>query len=79
MKTENRGFPTIAKLACEKDWTPLQNLCRRYKVKVEEVNEKYEGKTALEWALYHGELGLSRELAYLLVRRTCDWENIDHH
>jgi hypothetical protein len=67
-KCENRGFPSIAKLAYKKDWAPLQNLCRRYKVKEEEVNEKYNGKTAFQWALHHGELGLARELAYLLVR-----------
>jgi hypothetical protein len=51
-----------------KDWAPLQNLCRLYKVKEAEVDEKYEGRTAMEWALYHGELGLAGELAYLLVR-----------
>jgi hypothetical protein len=67
-KYEENGFPTIAQLSCEKDWAPLQNLCRRRVVKKDEVDEKHEGKTAVEWARHHGEHGLARELEYLLVR-----------
>jgi hypothetical protein len=37
-------------------------------VKKDEVNKKYQDKTAVEWARHHGELGLVRELEYLLVR-----------
>jgi hypothetical protein len=65
---EDGGFPTIAELAFKKDWAPLQNLCRRRVVKEEEVNQKYLDKTAVQWLKYHGEHGLARELAYLLVR-----------
>ncbi len=67
-KCEDEGFPTIAELACKKDWAPLQNLCRRRVVKEKEANQKYQEKTALQWVKHHGELGLARELAYLLVR-----------
>jgi hypothetical protein len=67
-KCEQDGFPTIAELAFKKDWAPLQNLCRRRVVKEEEVNKKFQDKTAFQWALHHGELGLAKELAYLLVR-----------
>jgi hypothetical protein len=71
-KFEKDGFPTIAELACKKDWAPLQNLCRRRVVKEEEANEKYRNKTAVQWARHHGELGLARELEYLLVRYACE-------
>jgi hypothetical protein len=71
-KCEDHGFPTIAELACEKDWAPLQNLCRRRVVKEEEANEKYRNKTAVQWARHNGEHGLAKELEYLLVRFSCE-------
>jgi hypothetical protein len=70
-KFEKDGFPSIAELACKMDWAPLQNLCRRRVVKEKEANEKYQNKTAVEWAKHYGEHGLAKELEYLLVRYAC--------
>ena len=64
---EQNGFPRIAELAHKKDWAPVQNLCRRRVIAEEEAKDKYLNKTAIQWTIHHGELGLARELRYLLV------------
>ena len=76
---EKKGFPTIAELACKKDWAPIQNLCRRRVIEVDEAKLKYQEKTAMQWAVHHGEIGLAHELQYLLVSLLLPWQLFKSH
>jgi hypothetical protein len=56
-------------MASEKKWIPLRNLAIRRAIPAEEVNVVHDGKTAIQWVMFHGETGLAKELLYLLYVR----------
>jgi ankyrin repeat protein len=56
-------------MAFKKQWIPLRNLAIRRAIPAEEVDVQHNGKTAIQWAMFHGETGLAKELLYLLYVR----------
>ncbi len=63
---QRAGFPSIAVMASKKQWIPLRNLAIRRAIPAEEVDAQHGGKTAVQWAMFYGELGLAKELLYLV-------------
>jgi hypothetical protein len=53
-------------MASKKQWIPVRNLAIRRAIPPAEAAAQHEGRTAVQWAIFHGELGLAKELIYLV-------------
>lgn len=61
----------MGELASKREWFAVKNLLRRQVVgKAELTKDKYEGKTAVQWAEFHGEVDMAQELAFYVSRAT---------
>lgn len=65
---EDRGYPSIAKLAFDREWWAVQGLCRRGLVSKAEARKKWDGRNALEWAIDYADTHMVEELRYFLVK-----------
>jgi hypothetical protein len=70
----NGGFQKLAELAYKKEWWAVKNLCRRRVISEVEARCEHRGKTTMEWAIFHGEAALAKELCYYLLKPSQDIE-----
>jgi hypothetical protein len=79
LQEEMKGaFPSVARLTAERRFWAVRNLVRRRVIDDEEALGTHQGKTAIDWAEFHDEFRLEKELRYFFVRNfvSIDWEEV---